>query len=76
MKERLILLIAFAAISVMLCGCGHHFPEVKIDPGVFKSVITIDVGNGYEYTGFDIDAVDGGKDLILHFAEGSTGRVE
>ena len=71
MKKRLILLVAFAAITVMLCGCGTHLPEVRINPGVFKSVITIDVGNGYEYTGFDIETVDGGKDLILHFSEES-----
>ena len=72
MKKRLILLIAFVAIAVMLCGCGSHLPEVSINPGVFKSVITIDVGNGYEYAGFNIETVDGEKDLILHFVEGGT----
>ncbi len=69
MGKYLMLFIAFATIAVMLCGCGNHLPEVRINPGVFKSEITIDVGNGYAYTGFDIETVDGGKDLILHFVE-------
>ena len=73
MGKYLMLFIAFATIAVMLCGCGNHLPEVRINTGVFKSVITIDVGNGYEYTGFDIETVDGGKDLILHFVEDGEG---
>ena len=76
MKKRLILIVLFATITVMLCGCGNNLPSVTINPSMFKSVITIDVGNGYDYTGFDIETVDGGKDLILHFVEESTGRVE
>ena len=67
MKKGLILLIAFAAIAVMLCGCGEHFPSVRIEEGVFAS--RIDVGNGLKYAGFDIETTDGGKDLILHFID-------
>lgn len=76
MKKHLMLFIAFAAIAVMLCGCGEHFPSVRIEEGLLASRIDIDVGNGLKYVGFDIETVDGGKDLILHFVEGSTGRVE
>lgn len=63
--------VAFAMVSLFtLSGCGEHFPAVEVHSGFGKSYITIDVGKPYMYKDFDIEATDGGKDLILHFTEG------
>ena len=72
MKKHLMLLFAFIVITTILfglAGCGEHFPVVMIEESVFSSRIDIDIGHGYEYTGFDIETTDGGKDLVLHFVE-------
>lgn len=69
MKKGLVLIIALIILSQCLTGCGNNLPSVTINPSMFESLINIDIGSGYKYTGFDIESTDGGKDLILHFVE-------
>jgi len=54
-----------------LSGCdGEQYPKVRIISGATATGIDIDIGSPYEYKGFDLETIDGDKDLILHFTEG------
>ena len=68
--KKFIFVASVLILLFTLSGCGEHLPSVEINPGIGKSCITIDVGKPYVYKDFDIEATDGGKDLILHFVEG------
>lgn len=68
--KKFIFVASALILLLALSGCGEHLPSVEINPGLRKSCITIDVGKPYAYKDFDIEATDGGKDLILHFVEG------
>lgn len=68
--KKLIFVASALTLLLTLSGCGEHFPMVEVYTGYGKSRITIDIGKPYVYKDFDIEATDGGKNLILHFVEG------
>ena len=68
--KKLIFVTSALILLLTLSGCSERFPTVEINSGLGKSYISIDVGKPYVYKDFDIEATDGGKDLILHFVEG------
>ena len=69
MKKAFI--IALLVGAVFLTGCQRSYPKVLISMGTFKHTIEIDIGQPYQYEGFDAENNDEGKDLILHFKAGN-----
>lgn len=65
-------IFVFSALALMfaLTGCDEQYPKVRVISGATATGIDIDIGVPYVYKGFDIETIDGGKDLILHFTEG------
>lgn len=66
-------IFVFSALVLMsaLSGCdGEQYPTVRVITGGTATGIDIDIGKPYVYMGFDLETIDGGKDLILHFVEG------
>jgi len=68
--KKLIFVASALILMSILSGCGEQYPTVIITTGNTATGITIDIGKPYVYKDFDIEATDGGKDLILHFVEG------
>lgn len=65
-------IFVFSALVLMstLSGCdGEQYPKVRIISGTTAMGIDIDIGSPYVYKGFDLETIDGDKDLILHFTE-------
>ena len=67
--KKIIFVASVLILLPILSGCGEHLPTVEVHTGFRESYITIDVGKPYVYKDFDVEATDGGKDLILHFVE-------
>lgn len=66
-----LIFVAFALILLLtLSGCEENLPRAEVHTGGWSSSIIIDVGKPYVYKDFDVEATDGGKDLILHFVGG------
>lgn len=66
-------IFVFSALVLMstLSGCDEEqYPKVRIISGSTATGINIDIGSPYVYKGFDLETIDGDKDLILHFTEG------
>ena len=57
-------------LFLVLSGCGEQYPTVRVIIGEHANSIDIDIGNPYVYKDFDLETIDGGKDLTLHFVEG------
>lgn len=70
MSKRIISIFLFLLIVCTVSGCGEQYPTVLIRAGASATGVTIDIGKPYVYKDFDIETIDGGKDLILHFTEG------
>lgn len=72
MKKMLVVvfLTSVFVLFLILTGCGEQYPTVQIIGGANSTGVTIDIGKPYVYKDFDIEPIDGGKDLILHFVEG------
>lgn len=69
MNKKIIMMVLFVAMLISVTGCGSKstYPKVLIDTSVFATMIEIDMGDAYEYIGFDVAKTDTGKDVIIHF---------
>ena len=68
-KMAFVIFVLF--LFLVLSGCGEQYPEVSVIIGEHSDEIHIDLGSPYVYRDFDIKTNDGGKDLVLHFLDGS-----
>lgn len=68
--KKMIFVISVLVLFLALTGCGEQYPTVEVRSGSNANGINIDIGKPYVYKGFDLETIDGGKDLTLHFVEG------
>lgn len=69
--KKFIFVTSVLFLMSALSGCGEEqYPTVRVTTGANATGIDIDIGSPYVYKGFDIETIDGNKDLILHFTEG------
>lgn len=66
-KSRLILATCFIFASGLLTGCSSSYPTIQIIPSGSANTINIDIGNRYEYVGFEKTDVDKGCEVTIYF---------
>lgn len=69
MKKLLIVLMLLS--TLLLSACDESYPSITIHEGGGKDSRSISIGQPYKYDGFDVENIDGEKDLILHFIKGA-----
>ena len=65
-KSRLILATCFIFASGLLTGCSSSYPTIQIIPSGSANTINIDIGNRYEYVGFEKTDVDKGCEVTIY----------
>jgi len=69
MKRKIFIIFVLVVVTLSLSGCGENYPRIYIYEKWTRDPRTIDMGNSYRFSGFDIESVEDGKNLIIHFRD-------